>query len=106
MPHINIINVIHNSKSGQDSSHMDLITNVAMFILQDFQDSRMTSLMSVLTSISRATQLLDKEPSQIMLVNSLEQEFKRYLQQVHRHNFKQDRRLYIQTQTPGIALYF
>ncbi|XP_072239289.1 BOS complex subunit ncln [Leuresthes tenuis] len=58
----------------------------------DFQDSRMSSLMSFLTSVPRATQLLDKEPSQMLLVNSLEHEFKRYLQQVHRHTFRQDKR--------------
>ncbi|XP_037535127.1 nicalin-1-like [Nematolebias whitei] len=58
----------------------------------DFQDSRMSSLMSVLTSVPRATQLLDKEPSQILLINSLEHEFRRYLQQVHRHTFRQDKR--------------
>ncbi|KAM3622057.1 uncharacterized protein V6R79_019858 [Siganus canaliculatus] len=58
----------------------------------DFQDGRMSSLMSVLTSVPRATQLLDKEPSHILLVNSLEHEFKRYLQQVHRHTFRQDKR--------------
>ncbi|XP_034441688.1 nicalin-1 [Hippoglossus hippoglossus] len=58
----------------------------------DFQDGRMSSLMSFLTSVPRATQLLDKEPSHVLLVNSLEHEFKRYLQQVHRHNFRQDRR--------------
>uniref|UniRef100_A0A8C7XA55 BOS complex subunit NCLN n=1 Tax=Oryzias sinensis TaxID=183150 RepID=A0A8C7XA55_9TELE len=55
-------------------------------------DSRLSSLMSFLTSVPRATQLLDKEPSQILMVNSLEHEFKRYLQQVHRHTFRQDRR--------------
>lgn len=58
----------------------------------DFQDSRVSSLMSFLTSVPRATQLLDKEPSHILLVNSLEHEFKRYLQQVHRHTFRQDKR--------------
>ncbi|KAM7401797.1 hypothetical protein PAMP_017076 [Pampus punctatissimus] len=58
----------------------------------DIQDSRMSSLMSFLTSVPRATQLLDKEPSHILLVNSLEHEFKRYLQQVHRHTFRQDKR--------------
>ncbi|GAA6222271.1 nicalin-1-like [Lates japonicus] len=58
----------------------------------EFQDSRMSSLMSFLTSVPRATQLLDKEPSHILMVNSLEHEFKRYLQQVHRHNFRQDKR--------------
>ena len=60
--------------------------------LQDFQDTRMSSLMSVLTSVPRAAQLLDKEPGQMVLVNSLEQEFRRYLRQVHRHTFKQDKR--------------
>ncbi|XP_044027553.1 nicalin-1-like isoform X2 [Siniperca chuatsi] len=58
----------------------------------DFQDGRMSSLMSFLASIPRAAQLLDKEPSHILLVNSLEHEFKRYLQQVHRHTFRQDKR--------------
>ncbi|XP_074484986.1 BOS complex subunit ncln [Sebastes fasciatus] len=58
----------------------------------DFHDGRMSSLMSFLTSVPRATQLLDKEPSHILLVNSLEHEFKRCLQQVHRHTFRQDKR--------------
>ncbi|XP_070706275.1 BOS complex subunit ncln [Pempheris klunzingeri] len=58
----------------------------------DFQDGRISSLMSVLASVPRATQLLDKEPSHILLVNSLEQEFRRYLQQVYRHTFRQDKR--------------
>uniref|UniRef100_A0AAX7UKI0 BOS complex subunit NCLN n=1 Tax=Astatotilapia calliptera TaxID=8154 RepID=A0AAX7UKI0_ASTCA len=61
-------------------------------VIQDIQDSRISSLMSFLTSVPRATQLLDKEPSHILLVNSLEHEFKRYLQQVHRHTFRQDKR--------------
>ncbi|KAM4613246.1 BOS complex subunit ncln [Polymixia lowei] len=58
----------------------------------DFQDSRLSSLMSFLTSVPRATQLLDKEPRHVLLVNSLEQEFRRYLLQVHRHTFRQDKR--------------
>ncbi|XP_017278279.1 nicalin-1 [Kryptolebias marmoratus] len=58
----------------------------------EFQDSHMSSLMSILSSVPRATQLLDKEPSQILLVNSLEHEFRRYLQQVYRHTFRQDKR--------------
>ncbi|XP_062419934.1 nicalin-1-like [Pungitius pungitius] len=58
----------------------------------EFHDSRMSSLMSFLTSVPRAAQLLDKEPGHILLVNSLEHEFKRYLQQVHRHTYRQDRR--------------
>ncbi|XP_013765810.1 nicalin-1 [Pundamilia nyererei] len=58
----------------------------------DIQDSRISSLMSFLTSVPRATQLLDKEPSHILLVNSLEHEFKRYLLHVHRHTFRQDKR--------------
>uniref|UniRef100_A0A3Q4BBY7 BOS complex subunit NCLN n=1 Tax=Mola mola TaxID=94237 RepID=A0A3Q4BBY7_MOLML len=57
----------------------------------DFQDGRMSSLMSLLTSVPRAAQLLDKEPGHILLVNSLEHEFRRYLQQVHRHTFHQDK---------------
>lgn len=60
--------------------------------MQEFQDSRMSSLISVLTSVPRATQLLDKEPNHILLVNSLEHEFKHYLQQVYRHAFQQDKR--------------
>uniref|UniRef100_H3C2U5 Nicalin n=1 Tax=Tetraodon nigroviridis TaxID=99883 RepID=H3C2U5_TETNG len=58
----------------------------------EFHDSRMSSLMSVLTSVPRATQLLDKEPNHILLVDSLEHEFKHYLQQVYRHTFQQDKR--------------
>lgn len=52
----------------------------------------MSSLMSVLASVPRATQLLDKESNHVLLVNSLELEFKRYLQQVYRHTFQQDKR--------------
>uniref|UniRef100_G3P1Q2 Nicalin n=1 Tax=Gasterosteus aculeatus TaxID=69293 RepID=G3P1Q2_GASAC len=58
----------------------------------EFHDSRMASVMSFLTSVPRAAQLLDKEPGHILLVNSLEHEFKHYLQQVHRHAYRQDRR--------------
>ncbi|XP_059185884.1 nicalin-1-like [Centropristis striata] len=58
----------------------------------DFHDGRMSSLMSFLTSVPRAAQLLDKEPGHIQLVNSLEHEFKSYLQQVHKHTFRQDKR--------------
>ncbi|XP_068598775.1 nicalin-1-like [Brachionichthys hirsutus] len=58
----------------------------------DFQDGRMSSLMSFLTSVPRAAQLMDKEPGHILLVNSLEQEFRHYLQQVHVHSFRQDKR--------------
>lgn len=60
--------------------------------MQDFHDARMSSLMSFLTSVPRATQLLDKEPDHVVLVNSLEHEFRRYLRQVHRHTFQQDKR--------------
>lgn len=52
----------------------------------------MASLMSALACVPRATQLLDKEPSHLLLLNSLEQEFKVYLQQVYRHTFQQDKR--------------
>ncbi|XP_074522521.1 BOS complex subunit ncln [Halichoeres trimaculatus] len=65
----------------------------------DFHDGRMSHLMSVLTSVPRATQLLDKEPSHTVLVNSLEHEFKHYLQQVHRNTFRQDKR------DPDITFY-
>ncbi|XP_077459380.1 BOS complex subunit ncln isoform X1 [Stigmatopora argus] len=58
----------------------------------DFHDSRISSLMSFLTSAPRATQLMDKEPAHIQLMNSLEHEFKQNLQQVHKHIFRQDRR--------------
>ncbi|TRY74263.1 hypothetical protein DNTS_008994 [Danionella cerebrum] len=58
----------------------------------DVQDSRLSALMSMLTSIPRAVQLLDREPEHVLLINSLEQEFKRYLKQVHRHAFQQDKR--------------
>uniref|UniRef100_A0AAR2K8L1 BOS complex subunit NCLN n=1 Tax=Pygocentrus nattereri TaxID=42514 RepID=A0AAR2K8L1_PYGNA len=59
---------------------------------KDILDSRLSALMNMLTSVPRATQLMDKEPQQTLLINSLEQEFKRYLQQVHRHAFRQDRK--------------
>uniref|UniRef100_A0A8D0CSC5 BOS complex subunit NCLN n=1 Tax=Sander lucioperca TaxID=283035 RepID=A0A8D0CSC5_SANLU len=66
-------------------------------------------LMSFLTSVPRATQLLDKEPSHILLVNSLEHEFKRYLQQVHRHAFRQDRRdpdiTFFDQMNPPVVMY-
>uniref|UniRef100_A0A8C4DB32 BOS complex subunit NCLN n=1 Tax=Dicentrarchus labrax TaxID=13489 RepID=A0A8C4DB32_DICLA len=66
--------------------------DVQVFKGQLVRDGRMSNLMSFLTSVPRASQLLDKEPSHILLVNSLEHEFKRYLQQVHRHAFRQDKR--------------
>lgn len=53
--------------------------------------------MSMMTSVPRAVQLLDREPGQLLLISSLEQEFKHYLKQVHRHTFHLDRR-YTQTQ--------
>lgn len=65
---------------------------LSTLFMQEFHDSRMSSLMSVLASVPRATQLLDKELNHILLVNSLEQEFRRYLQQVYRHTFQQDKR--------------
>ncbi|GAA6073396.1 nicalin-1-like [Tachysurus ichikawai] len=46
----------------------------------------------MLTSVPRATQLLDTEPQQTILIDSLEQEFRRHLQQVYRHTFRQDHR--------------
>uniref|UniRef100_A0A673W7V7 BOS complex subunit NCLN n=1 Tax=Salmo trutta TaxID=8032 RepID=A0A673W7V7_SALTR len=58
---------------------------------KEFQDSRMSSLMSFLTSIPRATQL-DKDPKHAILVNTLEHELRYYLHQVHRHTFRQDKR--------------
>uniref|UniRef100_A0A8B9J7Z7 BOS complex subunit NCLN n=1 Tax=Astyanax mexicanus TaxID=7994 RepID=A0A8B9J7Z7_ASTMX len=58
----------------------------------DVVDSRLSALMAMLTSVPRATQLMDKEPQQMLLINSLEQEFKRYLQQVYRHTFRTDRK--------------
>ncbi|XP_076006043.1 BOS complex subunit NCLN [Genypterus blacodes] len=58
----------------------------------DFQDSRVSSLMSFLSSVPRASQLLDKEPGQVLLVNTLEQELGIYLQQVRRHTYQQDKR--------------
>ncbi|XP_051956733.1 nicalin-1-like [Xyrauchen texanus] len=58
----------------------------------DIQDSRLSALMAMMTSVPRAVQLLDREPEHMLLLNSLEQEFKHYLKQVHRHTFHQDRR--------------
>ncbi|KAI1905193.1 hypothetical protein AGOR_G00013610 [Albula goreensis] len=58
----------------------------------DIQDSRLSALISVLSSVPRATQLLDREAGPVLLVNSLEQQFRRYLQQVIRHTFRNDRR--------------
>ncbi|XP_056302761.1 nicalin-1-like [Danio aesculapii] len=58
----------------------------------DIQDSRLSALMTMLTTVPRAVQLLDREPEHTLLINSLEQEFKHYLKQVHKHTFHQDRR--------------
>ncbi|XP_066502507.1 nicalin-1-like [Hoplias malabaricus] len=58
----------------------------------DILDTRLSALMTMLTSVPRATQLMDKEPRHTLLINSLEQEFRRYLQQVYRHTFRQDRK--------------
>ncbi|KAA0719867.1 Nicalin-1 Nicastrin-like protein 1 [Triplophysa tibetana] len=57
----------------------------------DVQDSRLSALMSMMTSIPRAVQLLDREPEHVLLINSLEQEFRYYLKQVYRHTFHLDR---------------
>ncbi|XP_076835786.1 BOS complex subunit ncln [Brachyhypopomus gauderio] len=58
----------------------------------DVQDGRLSALMSILTSVPRATQLLDREPQQALLLSTLEQEFNLYLQQVYRHTFRQGHR--------------
>ncbi|RXN12926.1 nicalin-1-like protein [Labeo rohita] len=59
---------------------------------KDVQDSRLSALMTMITSVPRAVQLMDREPEHALLISSLEQEFKHYLQQVHRHTFHSDRR--------------
>ncbi|XP_060791495.1 nicalin-1-like [Neoarius graeffei] len=58
----------------------------------DVLDSRLSALMTMLTSVPRATQLMDREPQHTVLINSLEQEFRRHLQQVYRHTFRQEHR--------------
>ncbi|XP_053505345.1 nicalin-1-like [Ictalurus furcatus] len=58
----------------------------------DVLDSRLSALMTMLTSVPRATQLMDREPQHTLLIDSLEQEFRRHLQQVYRHTFRQDHR--------------
>ncbi|XP_053334639.1 nicalin-1-like isoform X2 [Clarias gariepinus] len=58
----------------------------------DVLDSRLSALMTMLTSVPRATQLMDTEPQHTLLISSLEQEFRRHLQHVYRHNFRQDHR--------------
>uniref|UniRef100_A0A8C2BRI4 BOS complex subunit NCLN n=1 Tax=Cyprinus carpio TaxID=7962 RepID=A0A8C2BRI4_CYPCA len=58
----------------------------------DIQDNRLSALMTMITSVPRAVQLMDREPEHTLLISSLEQEFKHYLQQVHRHTFHLDRR--------------
>ncbi|XP_016120478.1 nicalin-1-like, partial [Sinocyclocheilus grahami] len=58
----------------------------------DIQDSRLSALMTMITSVPRAVQLMDREPEHTLLISSLEQEFKHYLRQVHRHTFHPDRR--------------
>ncbi|KAL2099568.1 hypothetical protein ACEWY4_003962 [Coilia grayii] len=55
-------------------------------------DSRLTALLSFLTSAPRATQLMDKEPTQNLMISTLEHELRQHLLQVYRHSFKQDRR--------------
>uniref|UniRef100_A0A8C1XJA6 BOS complex subunit NCLN n=1 Tax=Cyprinus carpio TaxID=7962 RepID=A0A8C1XJA6_CYPCA len=59
---------------------------------KDIQDNRLSALMTMITSVPRAVQLMDREPEHTLLISSLEQEFKHYLQQVHRHTFHLDRR--------------
>ncbi|KAG5272842.1 hypothetical protein AALO_G00169900 [Alosa alosa] len=65
----------------------------------EVQDSRLSALMSFLTSAPRASQLMDKEPAQSLMISTLEQELKQHLLQVYRHTFKQDRR------DPDITFY-
>uniref|UniRef100_A0A673W6Z3 BOS complex subunit NCLN n=1 Tax=Salmo trutta TaxID=8032 RepID=A0A673W6Z3_SALTR len=92
--------VFSQSKSGKESlarfmynlSDKGSPKDIQVFKGQmEFQDSRMSSLMSFLTSIPRATQL-DKDPKHAILVNTLEHELRYYLHQVHRHTFRQDKR--------------
>uniref|UniRef100_A0A8C9SE42 Nicalin n=1 Tax=Scleropages formosus TaxID=113540 RepID=A0A8C9SE42_SCLFO len=58
----------------------------------DIQDSRLSALLSFLSAVPRATQLLDREPGPLLLVRSLEQQLSQYLQQVHRHTFRPNHR--------------
>ncbi|MBN3298869.1 NCLN protein, partial [Amia calva] len=58
----------------------------------EVQESRLAALVSALSSVPRATQLLDREPRQLLLLASLEQQLSRYLQRVQRHAFRTDRR--------------
>ncbi|XP_059382053.1 nicalin-1-like [Carassius carassius] len=58
----------------------------------DIQDYHLSALMTMITSVPRAVQLMDREPEHTLLISSLEQEFKHYLRQVHRRTFHLDRR--------------
>ncbi|XP_061118078.1 nicalin-1-like [Conger conger] len=58
----------------------------------EIQDGRLSAMMSFLSSVPRAAQLLDREPGPVLLVHSLEQQLSRYLKQVLRHTFHNDRR--------------
>ena len=82
----------HTHTHAHINSHTIQVVVSLRFHLQEFLDSRLSTMMSFLTSIPRAAQLLDKEPKHTLLVNSLEQELRHYLQQVHRHTFRQDKR--------------
>ncbi|MFT7798825.1 nicalin-1-like [Arapaima gigas] len=58
----------------------------------EIQDSHLSAVLSLLSSVPRATQLLDREPGPLLMLTSLEQQLSRYLQQVHRHTFRPDHR--------------
>lgn len=74
-------------------SHMGSPQELQLFTgHMDLQDSRLSSLMAALTSVPRAAQLLDQDPAQAQLLDSVEQEFRHFLRHVRRYSFKMDHR--------------
>ncbi|XP_072315615.1 BOS complex subunit NCLN, partial [Eucyclogobius newberryi] len=74
-------------------SHQGSAEDLPLFRGQlDLQDSRLSSLLTALASVPRATQLLDQDPNQVLVLDFLELEFRQKLQKVQKHRFKIDKR--------------
>ncbi|XP_033822380.1 nicalin-1-like [Periophthalmus magnuspinnatus] len=74
-------------------SHLGSPRDLQLFRGQlELHDSRMSSLLTALASVPRAAQLLDQDPNQVQVLDSLELEFRQYLRSVRRYSFTMDKR--------------
>uniref|UniRef100_A0AAV2M5H2 BOS complex subunit NCLN n=1 Tax=Knipowitschia caucasica TaxID=637954 RepID=A0AAV2M5H2_KNICA len=72
-------------------SHLGSPKEVQLFRGQlDWSDSRVSSILTLLTSVPRPAQFWDQDPDQAMVLDSVEQEFRVRLKEVKRFEFKMD----------------